>query len=58
MAHEDTTGGGHESPADDAPSARPAGYEPPAVEVLGTVEDLTRGPQAGSGDVPSGVIAF
>lgn len=33
-------------------------YVAPALEVLGTVEQLTRGPDPGDGDVPTGVISF
>ena len=33
-------------------------YVPPAVEVLGSVDDLTRGPSPGPGDDPTGVITF
>lgn len=33
-------------------------YEPPSIEFLGTVGDLTRGPDPGAGDVPNGVISF
>jgi hypothetical protein len=43
---------------DDPGSAVPEAYVPPAIEVLGSVEDLTRGPLPGPGDVPTGVISF
>ncbi|MEA2195653.1 MAG: hypothetical protein QOG42_2133 [Solirubrobacteraceae bacterium] len=33
-------------------------YVAPAIEVLGSVEDLTLGPDPGAGDVPTGVISF
>jgi hypothetical protein len=42
----------------DDPRTAPEPYVPPAIEVLGSVEDLTRGPDPGAGDVPTGVISF
>lgn len=42
----------------DGQPAGPDDYVPPAIEVLGTVEDLTRGPDPGEGDVPAGIISF
>jgi len=33
-------------------------YAPPALEVLGTVEQITRGPDPGIGDIDAGVISF
>jgi hypothetical protein len=36
----------------------PEAYVAPALEVLGSVEELTRGPVVGDGDVPTGVISF
>lgn len=36
----------------------PKEYVRPAIEVLGTLEELTRGPAVGSGDLPEGVITF
>ncbi len=44
--------------ADDPGDGLPEAYEAPAIEVLGSVERLTRGPNLGSGDVPTGVISF
>ena len=36
----------------------PEPYEPPRIDVLGTVGELTRGPDPSPGDVDSGVISF
>jgi hypothetical protein len=37
----------------------PEPYEPPRIDVLGTVNELTRGPDLGPGDFPAaGVISF
>ena len=33
-------------------------YVAPALDVLGTIERLTRGSVGGEGDVPTGVISF
>ena len=33
-------------------------YVAPALEVLGTVEELTLGPDPGPGDVPTGLFSF
>ncbi len=44
--------------AGDPGDGGPEAYEAPAIEVLGSVEKLTRGPNLGSGDVPIGVISF
>lgn len=35
-----------------------ATYVAPALRVVGTVEQLTEGPDPGAGDDPSGVISF
>ena len=42
---------------DDGAPSRPR-YEPPSVEVLGTVEELTQGPAGVGGDLNSMVITF
>lgn len=34
------------------------GYEPPRVDVLGTLEELTRGPDGPGGDLNGLVISF
>ena len=38
--------------------AEPETYVAPALEVLGTVAEITRGPDPGVGDAPTGVISF
>ncbi|MEA2900421.1 MAG: hypothetical protein QOH36_308 [Actinomycetota bacterium] len=52
MAEEITKPG--DEPTD--PAREP--YEPPLIELLGSIGALTRGPDPGTGDVPSGVISF
>jgi hypothetical protein len=42
----------------DTGAGSPEGYVAPALELLGTLEDLTRGPDPGAGDVPTGVISL
>ena len=44
--------------ANDRRAMEPEGYTAPALEVLGTLEELTGGPDPGAGDVPTGVISF
>lgn len=39
-------------------STEPETYVAPAFVILGTVEELTLGPDPGAGDVPTGVISF
>lgn len=33
-------------------------YVPPAVTVIGTLEQITQGPEPDIGDTPTGVISF
>jgi hypothetical protein len=46
------------SPVDGEEPETPEGYEPPAVRLLGTLEELTGGPVGIGGDLNGMVISF